>query len=131
MYKRTTLAVAALIVFGLGIILAGLRDIADTAPAATITITQAGFSPALVKIRMGESVQFVNGEPSTCDSFDNLCFFWPASDGHPTHEFYPEFDPREPLAPGESWTFSFERAGTWGFHDHFNANKRGSVTVER
>jgi plastocyanin len=84
-------------------------------------MTTDGFSPADVTIKSGEAVKFVNATTNG--------YFWPASNLHPTHELYPEFDPREPIAPGDSWTFVFKRVGEWGYHDHLKANKRGTVKV--
>ena len=56
-------------------------------------------------------------------------FHWPASDLHPTHGVYPEFDPLMPIAPGDTWSFKFEKEGVWKYHDHIRANKTGTITV--
>jgi plastocyanin len=95
-----------------------------------VLMTKHGFAPTLLSVKKGDVVRFVNAEPLECDLSDSACFFWPASDPHPTHEFYPGFDPREPIGPGESWTFLFDTEGEWGFHDHFKSRNRGSVEVE-
>ena len=92
-------------------------------------MTRDGFSPSEVTIQKGQAILFVNGAPEDCPLSEAACNFWPASDLHPTHELYPEFDPRQPVGPGETWEFTFDRAGTWRFHDHFHANKRGIITV--
>lgn len=56
--------------------------------------------------------------------------YWPASNIHPSHGIYPEFDPAQPVKPGESWSFKFDRAGTWKFHDHlFPKEIKGEVIV--
>lgn len=54
---------------------------------------------------------------------------WPAADYHPTHGIYPEFDPQKEIAPGKSWSFVFEKTGTWKFHDHLLPTIRGKITV--
>lgn len=54
---------------------------------------------------------------------------WPASDIHPTHGIYPEFDPREPVDPEGEWSFIFDRAGTWKYHDHLKPVIRGVIEV--
>lgn len=54
---------------------------------------------------------------------------WPASDIHPTHGIYPEFDPREPIESGSEWSFVFDRAGAWKYHDHLNPATRGVIEV--
>lgn len=90
------------------------------AASATIHRVENGYEPHEVTIHQGETVSFVN------ESSD---FHWPASDVHPTHSIYSEFDPREPIAPGETWSFTFDRAGAWEFHDHLRANFKGVITV--
>lgn len=80
-----------------------------------------GYEPKEVTIMEGETIAFIN---------DSDEFHWPASDVHPTHTIYSAFDPREPLAPGETWSFTFTEAGIWGLHDHLRANYKGTITVE-
>lgn len=86
-----------------------------------IKMTPEGFSPSTINIKKGQSVTWVNEDSQ---------YHWPASDIHPTHEIYSEFDPKEPLASGEAWSFTFEKVGTWSFHDHLRPNWVGTVTVE-
>ncbi len=97
--------------------------------AAVISMTKSGFSPTFVSIRKNQGVRFVNKLPVDCPVSDITCFFWPASDPHPTHEFYPEFDVREAVGPGESWTFLPAREGSWGVHDHFESSYTATVQV--
>ena len=97
--------------------------------AAVINMTKSGFSPTFVSIRKNQGVRFVNKLPSDCPAPDMTCFFWPASDPHPTHEFYPEFDVREAVGPGESWTFLPVREGSWEDHDHFESSYTATVQV--
>jgi hypothetical protein len=56
--------------------------------------------------------------------------FWPASDLHPTHLIYPEFDPKKPIASGQTWSFVFTKAGTWKYHNHLNPLQTGRVVIE-
>ena len=94
---------------------------ASAGVGATIYRTSEGFSPSEVFIRKGESIVFINSSEEA---------MWPASDMHPTHEDYPLFDPREPIAPGDSWTFVFENEGVWLFHDHLRSSRTGKVRVD-
>lgn len=55
--------------------------------------------------------------------------FWPASNVHPAHNILPEFDSRGPVAPGESYRYTFDKAGTWPFHDHLRASLGGVIIV--
>lgn len=86
-----------------------------------IEMTPEGFSPDPVTIDQNSSVIFVNKDSQPR---------WPASNVHPTHEIYPEFDSREPIKPGASWVFKPERTGTFKYHDHLLPHKRGTLIVE-
>jgi plastocyanin len=103
----------------------------DVPADVTINMTDEGFSPGEASIKVGQTVKFVNDADPSCNPQSPDCNFWPASNPHPTHEIYPEFDPREPIAPGEAWMFVFDRAGDWGFHDHFHYTNRGIVHVTK
>jgi plastocyanin len=85
-----------------------------------IRLTSNGFSPKAVTIAQGDTVSFTN---------ETGRYFWPASDSHPDHTVYPAFDPKEPLAPDTTWSFTFDKSGTWGFHDHISPRYGGTITV--
>lgn len=85
-----------------------------------IEMTPNGFEPQEVSIDTNQGVIFLNK-----DSVSR----WPASNTHPTHELYPEFDPKRAIAPGQSWAFKPEKAGEWKFHDHLSPHYRGVLTV--
>lgn len=86
----------------------------------TINMTSDGFQPDEIKITKGTKVIFKN-----TDSF----YHWPASDLHPSHGIYPEFDPRKTVEPGQSWSFVFDSVGEWGMHDHISPYMIGKITV--
>ncbi len=79
------------------------------------------FSPASLSVRVGDVVIFKNSSSSA---------FWPASNPHPQHTDYPEFDAKKPIAAGQSFQFKFTKAGTWGFHNHLNAGAKGTIIVK-
>ena len=56
-------------------------------------------------------------------------FFWPASNIHPTHQIYPEFDSKAPIESGDSWAFTFDRPGFWRYHNHLGPERSGLVVV--
>lgn len=89
-------------------------------PDVTIVRTNSGYEPSEITIKKGDIVAWTN---------ESSEFHWPASDLHPTHGIYPEFDPLKPIAPGDVWKFKFDEVGVWKFHDHIRANKVGTVTV--
>ncbi|HEV8601132.1 MAG TPA: hypothetical protein VGQ87_00855 [Patescibacteria group bacterium] len=79
-----------------------------------------GFVPAEITVKKGRRVVFVN---------DTTTYNWPASNLHPTHEIYPEFDPKQPIDSGKAWAFVFDKVGEWGYHDHLMPNRRGIIKV--
>ncbi len=92
-----------------------------TTAGNTVTYTSDGFSPADLIVRAGDTVEFVN------ESNTN---FWVASDPHPTHTDLPNFDSERGLQPGESYTFTFDETGEWGFHNHLAPQQFGTIIVE-
>ncbi len=86
----------------------------------TVTLTEAGFEPEPLTVAQGTTVTF---KTTRSDAF------WPASDLHPTHDIYPEFDPKEPTDSTKTWSFTFDRVGTWKYHDHLFPYYRGTITV--
>lgn len=87
----------------------------------SIVLTKEGYVPETVTIQQGDTVVFKNetGKP-----------FWPASNLHPSHRDYPEFDPREPILADETWAFTFREVGEWRFHDHLAPYFNGVIIVE-
>jgi plastocyanin len=99
-----------------------------------VVYTDAGFSPSTLTVQAGDTVTFSN--QSSVD-------FWPASAAHPTHAVYsgtslsehcPDgseaFDACAGISPGESWPFTFNKVGTWRYHDHLNPSRTGTIVVE-
>jgi plastocyanin len=92
----------------------------DDGGSVVVHVTDEGFEPRSVEVAAGRTVVFENvGDEA----------HWPASDDHPTHEEYPEFDPKEPVQPGTEWSFTFDRPGKWGYHDHMNPYLTGEIVV--
>lgn len=87
---------------------------------ASVVLTEEGFEPSELTVRKGTTVVFstTTGRP-----------FWPASNIHPSHEIYPEFDPAEPVPADATWSFTFEREGTWNMHDHIRSYFVGAIHV--
>ena len=79
-----------------------------------------GFSPRTVYIHSGTTVKFVN-----IDSRDH----WPASNPYETRDDYPGFDAGRGLKPGESYSFIFEKKGSWAYHDHLSESFGGTIDV--
>ena len=88
--------------------------------AKVITLTKDGFVPSTVTLHVGDTITF-NTTTGT--------MFWPASNLHPSHLVYPEFDPKGPVQPDSSWSFTFTKPGEWKFHDHLAPYYTGVITV--
>ena len=86
----------------------------------SVSMTKNGFLPAEITLSKGDTVIFKND-----DTRDR----WPASNIHPTHEIYSEFDPQKPIKPGDNWEFKFDKSGQWKFHDHLYPDFVGIITL--
>mgnify|MGYP000190311201 CR=1 FL=1 len=85
-----------------------------------VLITPTGFKPDELAVVKGTTVRFINNDTKQR---------WPASDIHPTHDLYPEFDPKSPVETSASWQFTFEKVGEWKYHDHLLPHQKGTITV--
>lgn len=86
---------------------------------ATITFTNAGFTPGSLTVKKGATIT-VKNTSSTEVQF--------SSDDHPTHRLNTEMNLKT-LQPGESASFTAETVGTHGFHDHIDDSKTGTLIV--
>lgn len=85
-----------------------------------VRVTKDSFEPSEINIKSGTRVVFIN---------ETGGYSWPASDQHPSHTDYPEFDAKVPMKDGEVWPFVFKRVGKWSFHDHLGPAKKGVIKV--
>jgi len=97
------------------------KKVEDKSPASVvISVDDDGFTPSEITIPVGTTVTFKN---------IGTVGHWPASDAHPIHTIYPEFDPNIDIEPGAEWSFVFDKVGNWKFHDHSSSSRRGFVNV--
>lgn len=87
----------------------------------TVVYSSSGFSPLTLTISPGSTVTFLNS--SNTD-------MWIASDPHPIHNNFPQFDARKGSLPGQSYSFTFNKPGTYEFHNHLNPSSIGTIQVE-
>jgi|SRR3989338_2578685 len=106
----------------------------NVAPNVTVTYTDQGFSPKDVTVSVGTTVTFVNQSSKDV---------WVASAKHPDHTVYsgtsldqhcPDttnsaFDACRASTSGGSYSFTFNKEGTWKYHDHIGVKQFGTVIV--
>lgn len=94
----------------------------------TVTYSSSGFSPSQVTIQRCDTVTW---ESQGAD-------MWVASNQHPTHTLYDgtglnqhcpgnSFDQ---CSTGSTYSFTFEKTGTWSYHNHVLAGHGGTVVVQ-
>jgi plastocyanin len=91
------------------------------AETKTVTYTDSGYSPASITIKVGDSVTFKNQSSSDVRT---------ASNPHPIHTGLKGFDAGRGYAPGEDYTFTFTKVGTFGYHNHLNPSDGGTIIVQ-
>jgi plastocyanin len=88
---------------------------------AEITISKDGFSPATIQIKKGQSVTWTNTDDATHQV---------AADPHPTHSSLSTLV-SDPLSKNDTYTYPFEKAGTYTYHDEQNPLKfNGTIIVK-
>lgn len=100
-----------------------------------VIYTDSGYAPNIITIKKGETVVWKNESSNP---------MWTASAMHPTHKVYPGtditacgtqtllpmFDSCASVSSDQSWSFTFNNIGTWGYHNHLDSSKFGKVIVE-
>ena len=86
-----------------------------------VNYTANGFEPSSMTISIGETITFVNETEKSMRV---------ASDPHPAHTDLSVFDEKTGVEKGKSYSFTFEKKGTWGYHNHLSARDKGTIIVE-
>ena len=94
----------------------------DVVPVSSLVLVQDGkFNPQVLTVKKGTEVTWVNKDTEPC---------WVASDPHPIHNGYPGFDAGKGMIQDETYKFTFQKTGTFGYHDHLNITNTGKIVVE-
>lgn len=91
-------------------------------PTAQVTITTQGFVPQTILIKKGSTVNWTNRDNKPHQI---------ASDPHPTHSLLLTLGKGKLLPAGSSFTLTFDRTGTFTYHDEQNPLKFKGVVVVR
>lgn len=86
----------------------------------TVNLTDSGFDPKAVTVKIGTKVVWVNKTNQT----GNV-----SSAKHPTHLVYPPLNLGN-FEPGKSVSLVFDKAGSYSYHDHLDPSRFGTVVVE-
>lgn len=101
---------------------ARLDEIVTDAPiATTVRYSKSGFDQQTITIRKDQAVRFVN---------DSKVALRVASDPHPYHTDLPKFDAFTGIKEGESYAYTFDKVGTWKYHNHSAPSHEATVIVE-
>lgn len=113
----------------------------DTAPTNPnngtheVMYSDSGYAPKELTIKAGETVTWQN---------ESSHGMWTASALHPTHVIYSgtsleehcpdvkntSFDECKSDQRGQSWSFTFDKKGTWRYHNHVQSSDFGTVIVQ-
>ena len=94
-----------------------------TTPVTTadVSITKDGFSPETIQMKKGSQITWTNTDEATHQV---------VTDPHPAHTNLKSLD-SDPLGQGDSFTLTFEKTGTFTYHDETNPLKfKGTVIVK-
>ncbi len=89
-----------------------------------INITENGFSPNAKTIAVGQAIGWINNSSSTV---------YVAPDNHPSHMKYSgvwDDNGAGQISAGQTYTFTFTKAGTYTYHDHLNPSRTGTIIVQ-
>ena len=93
----------------------------DTSTSVAVRYTANGYEPKTITVPVGTTVTFTNESSSG---------MWTASDPHPVHTKLSSFDSDRNIANGQSYSYTFEQAGNWAYHNHSTPGHTGTVIVE-
>jgi len=86
----------------------------------TVTATANDFQPTNITIKLGTKVTWTNSSGNDI-SLD--------SDPHPTHSSYSPLNIGV-IKNGATASLSFPKAGVYHYHNHFQPNQTGTITVQ-
>lgn len=85
-----------------------------------VVLTSSGFEPSTLTVKVGTKVTWTNksGDLATVNS-----------NNHPTHLLYPPLNLGE-FKNGDSLSLTFDKAGTFGYHNHLNPSETAEIVVQ-
>lgn len=92
----------------------------STTSQNTVTLTSSGFQPQTLTVKAGTTVTFVNKSGATATVNSAV---------HPTHTLFP-FLNLGSFDDGQSLQVTFDKTGTFTYHNHLVPSQTGEVVVE-
>lgn len=107
----------------IAIIVAAIVAIPFFSYAAIVNITRNAsvFTPSSVTITAGDQIKWINS------SGDDI---QPSSDPHPEHTNYTALNMGVIANGASSTTAALNNTGTWGYHDHLDTGKTGTIIIQ-
>lgn len=94
----------------------------NAAPAGTVSITAQGFEPQTIKVKRGQAVTWVNQD----DKPHHV-----VADPFPSGDSLKSLNSIEPLTKDDAYTSTFEKMGTFTYHDQLDpVGFKATVIVE-
>ena len=85
----------------------------------TVILSDKGFIPFTLAVKAGTKVTWINKSGGTATV---------SSDPHPTHTNYPPLNLGK-FDDGAALTLTFDKAGTYSYHNHLNPSQKGIIMV--
>jgi plastocyanin len=86
----------------------------------TITLNSENFSPKTLTIKVGDTVTWINRSGRNANV---------SSNPHPIHTDYTPLNLGS-FPDGGTLSLTFDKAGTYGYHNHLNPSQNGTIVVE-
>ncbi len=131
--KVVVILIGLALIVGIGVAVVLMKDKDNTAKQTTssepsveqqevanVQITANGFVPATIQVKAGTQVKWTNNDTAQHRVI---------SDPHLKHDMLPELDSQEPLDPNDTFGFTFDKAGTYTYHDEQNPSKAGGTVI--
>ena len=90
------------------------------AQGQTVTVTDGGFNPSTLTIKAGTKVTWINKSGAVISINSNP---------HPIHTDYSPLN-LGTVQDGASVSLTFDKPGTYGYHNHLNPSQTGTIVVQ-
>lgn len=122
-----SLIIAAIILLGVVILVAVTHEPTNNGTkaakrSAQIAVTGGKFFPAVIDVQLGSAVTWTNQEDTP---------HWVASDPYPKDDTLKSLNSGGPLQQNESYTYTFDKSGTYTYHDELHPQDlMGTIRVK-